>query len=768
MLTPRLSDRGHGGYADGKMPFFKSPIRVLACIAASLFACSGFSQTIASITVSPSNIVGGTSAVGTVKLSKAATTPELSIALTSSQSFVGVPATVYIAEGAKSGTFPISTTAISLTKSASITATVGQDSKKVTVTVEAPALESITLLPRSLAGGDSSAATVSLTGTAPSGGVVVQLKSSSTAATVPSLVTIPAGQSSVSFPIATLGVTKFASATISATALKATKTATLSISPAILAGISLAPSTVVGGNSTSLRVYLTGVAPASGFSVTLSSTNPTIADLTGVLTVPAGATTAGILLTTNSVSADTSTLIAASGLGGGVSKTLTVLASAITSVNLTPASVVGGNPTTGTVTLLKPAPLAGAIINLSSSSGSAVVPSTVTVASGSTSATFTIDTSAVSTNTLATITTSLGTSAQSASLTVTATTALANSAWPKFHGNSQNTALGLGQGSIGSLVWGFQTQSIIGASSPAIGTDGTVYVGSWDNNVYAISRDGALEWSYPTGNYVFSSPTIAGNGTIYVSSTDGYLYALNPNGSLAWKFQSGGFGNSSPALAPDGTIYLGAYDNYFYAINPNGKLKWSYYIGNESDSTPAIGADGTIYLGCNDGILYALNPNGTLKWAFFTNNVITGSPAIGPDGTIYVGSQDQNLYAIDAGGSLKWTFQTHGQIWSSPAIGPLGTIYIGSTDNNLYAVNPDGSLKWQYATGGEILNSSPCVGSDGSVYFGSRDGNVYALTKAGVLSWRYATSNWIDSSPSIASDGTIYIGSNSGVIYAIH
>lgn len=756
------------GYAGIKMSFLRSPIKALTCIAASLFASIVFSQTITSITVTPSNLVGGTSAIGTVKLSKAVTVPELAVTLSSSGSFLSVPTNVYIAGGTKSGTFPISTSAIAVTKSATITGTVSGQSKKVNVTVEAPVLASLTLLPKSLAGGNSSVASVGLTGSAPSGGVVVELKSTKSVVNVPSVITIPAGYSGVSFPISTAGVTNLTTTLISATAAKATKTATLTVKPAVIAGISLSPNSVVGGNSTGLRVYLNGVAPASGFDVTLSSTSSAISNMSPSITVPAGSSTAGMLLTTNSVSADTLAIISASSSGGGVSKGLTVLANRITNLMVNPSSVVGGNTATGMITLAQAAPSAGATITLSSTLGSAVVPQTVQVDGGSTSATFTIDTAAVTSNTSSVITASVGLSSRSASLTISTATALANSAWPKFHGNSQNTGLGLGSGSVGSLVWSFKTSDIIGASSPSIGADGTIYVGSWDSNVYSINKNGTLQWSYPTNNNIFSTPTVAANGTIYVSSTDGNLYALNPNGSLAWKFQSGGFGNSSPALAPDGTIYLGAYDNTFYAINPNGKLKWSFYIGNQSDSTPAIGPDGTIYVGCNDGILYALNADGSLKWAYFTGNVITGSPVVGPDGTVYVGSKDHNLYAIDPSGVLKWAFQTQGEIWSSPAIGPLGTIYVGSIDHTLYAVNPDGSLKWQYTTGDEIRNSSPSVGADGTVFVGSRDGYVYAITKSGSLAWKYPTNNWIDSSPSISSDGTIYIGSNTGYIYAIH
>jgi outer membrane protein assembly factor BamB len=60
-----------------------------------------------------------------------------------------------------------------------------------------------------------------------------------------------------------------------------------------------------------------------------------------------------------------------------------------------------------------------------------------------------------------------------------------------------------------------------------IGADGTIYVGSDDNKLYAIRADGTLKWSYTTGSAVRSSPAIGADGTIYVGSFDNKLYALS-------------------------------------------------------------------------------------------------------------------------------------------------------------------------------------------------------------------------------------------------
>ncbi len=57
--------------------------------------------------------------------------------------------------------------------------------------------------------------------------------------------------------------------------------------------------------------------------------------------------------------------------------------------------------------------------------------------------------------------------------------------------------------------------------------DGKVYVGSYDDNVYALNAlTGALIWSFKTGDSVVSSPAVE-NGVVYVGSEDHKIYALN-------------------------------------------------------------------------------------------------------------------------------------------------------------------------------------------------------------------------------------------------
>ncbi len=345
---------------------------------------------------------------------------------------------------------------------------------------------------------------------------------------------------------------------------------------------------------------------------------------------------------------------------------------------------------------------------------------------------------------------------------------LANSPWPMFRQNLNHTGLSLYNTSTnpGKLKWSFTTGDQV-RSSPAIGSDGTIYVGSNDKKLYAISPDGTEKWNFTIGGEILSSPAIGSDGTIYVGSNADKLYAINPEGTEKWNFSASNGFHSSPVIDSDGTIYIGMDDCKLYAINPDGTEKWNFMAGNVVASSPAIASDGTIYVGSSDYKLYAINPDGSEKWSFTTGDwIMMSSPAIDSDGTIYVGSCDNKLYAINPDGSEKWNFTTGKNVDSSPAIGSDGTIYVGSNDHKLYAINPAGTEKWSFTTGNEV-DSSPAIGSDGTIYVGSRDNKLYAINPDGTEKWNFTTGHYVTSSPAIGSDGTIYVGSSDNKLYAI-
>jgi outer membrane protein assembly factor BamB len=303
-------------------------------------------------------------------------------------------------------------------------------------------------------------------------------------------------------------------------------------------------------------------------------------------------------------------------------------------------------------------------------------------------------------------------------------------------------------------IWRYQIKQGVtedNYSSPAIAPDGTIYVGSQDDYLYAVNYDGSLKWRFYAGDVVRSSPAIGADGTVYVGSYSNSLYALNPaDGSVKWSYLTHGDITSSPAIAADGTIIFGSSDDTIYALNPDSTVKWKYKAGQDVNSSPSIAADGTIYFGSNDDVLYALTPAGTFKWRYETTRDIQGSPAIGPDGTVYFGSLDGYLYAVNPDGSTKWRYVTGDDVISSPAISANGTVYFGSNDDNLYALGPDSIPVFKYPTDYDIT-SSPTVGADGKVYFVGNDGYLYQLKGTSPL----AGSSWPKFRHDIKNNGRV-------------
>jgi outer membrane protein assembly factor BamB/alpha-tubulin suppressor-like RCC1 family protein len=338
---------------------------------------------------------------------------------------------------------------------------------------------------------------------------------------------------------------------------------------------------------------------------------------------------------------------------------------------------------------------------------------------------------------------------------------------------SQVATLTISPAVPGTKRWEFATGDVV-TSSPAIGADGTVYVGSCDRKLYALDgATGAKRWEFQTGSWVASAPAIGADGTVYVGSYDCKVYALNgATGAKRWEFATGSTVVNCPAIGVDGMVYVGSQDGKCYALDgATGQQRWAFATGGEVNCSPAIGADGTVYVGSLDRKLYALNgATGAKRWEFLTGNQIHSSPAIGADGTVYVGSYDKNVYALNgATGQQRWVFATGRYIWCGPTIGPDGTVYIGSHDYSVYALDgATGQRRWVFATG-SYVGSSPAIGVDGTLYFGSCDGKLYALdSTSGQKRWEFAIGRDISPSPAIAADGTVYVGSHDGKVYALY
>lgn len=243
----------------------------------------------------------------------------------------------------------------------------------------------------------------------------------------------------------------------------------------------------------------------------------------------------------------------------------------------------------------------------------------------------------------------------------------------------------------GQVLWTYARRDIgaIITTALAFSNDSSVIyavltssIGQPDRLVALKSSDGQALWELSFTGHSQSPPAVGSDGTIYVGSDDQKLYAVRPgDGSLKWSYNAGGMIRSAPAIDAQGTIYVGRStqapgDNALLALTPDGSLLWTYagggYIGNTA--SPAIGADGTIYMGFYG--LHAITPAGQTRWVTSTAGnvgIYPGYLALSSDGNIYFGTQDNRLYGYDASGNKLWEGTGHDT--SAPALAGNGRLY---------------------------------------------------------------------------------------------
>jgi outer membrane protein assembly factor BamB len=364
-----------------------------------------------------------------------------------------------------------------------------------------------------------------------------------------------------------------------------------------------------------------------------------------------------------------------------------------------------------------------------------------------------------------------------------------------FFGSADNCIYAVDQ-NTGKEKWKQTTEGPV-VSSPAV-ANGLVYISSYDGGFYALAADtGKLKWQFQmeyekrfeakglhghkpktqvipdTWDFFMSSPVVS-NGRVYFGSGDGNVYALDAlTGVLQWKFATKDTVHASPAIA-NNTVYIGSFDSNLYALDADtGAEKWRFKAGEDPvdhnqvgfQSSPTV-IDGTVYVGCRDAHVYAIDAKtGIKKWDYYTNKFwVSNTPAV-RDGIVYVGTND--LYALDAKtGQLRFSFGLKTGLFSSPVLaGDL--VYIGAFNGKLYAADAkSGKPSWEFQTEnskkdpmkvmkpdwtwnpeaftpvfndfqdmyitmarrfsvGSIL-STPVV-DHGGLYFGSTDGFLYAL-----------------------------------------
>jgi hypothetical protein len=399
-------------------------------------------------------------------------------------------------------------------------------------------------------------------------------------------------------------------------------------------------------------------------------------------------------------------------------------------------------------------------------------------------------------------------------------------------------------------------------SSPAVGPDGTIYFGDFGSsgssvgttnlyagNLFALNSDGSLKWVFDTHGVIYgAAPAVGPDGTIYIGTSQTLtssgavgqtsILAINPDGTLKWSnslpTSDASAGQLSFEIGPGGTIYAVS-GGILYALTPSGFIAWSITLGTPFtvsglsslaiDSSPVIGPSGTLYIVGSapnsagtaiDYTLYAISQTGTISWKVASGaDLVLGGPAVDSNGNVYAGCGLASICAYSSEGALEWQAALPntgcGQIFGVPAstpctiqVRPTATLVIGTGGTLLvpteqqvttvygqttsvtdgpyvfYALNSaNGNVEWSINPGDPILNP-PAIGEDGTIYMGCGF-EVCAYTSGGAELWELNTQNALGSlgpsdiqgttgvstAPAIGPEGTVYVGDNYGHLFAI-
>ncbi len=348
-----------------------------------------------SVSFSPGRVAGGTSSTGTLRLDGLPGPSGFNVDLSINGNPAGYsldPTSLSFTPSDRQLNFTVNTAPESVNTQKVITAhraaqgTYTDQTKTGTLFVDANFLTNFTLNPTTVNAGQNSTGTVTISNTAETGGVTINLSSDNTAvATVPATVVVPAGSTNGTFTVTTLATA--VDTVVHIHAIRGTNDISRALTvKGVTFTLSANPTSVIGGaQNITGTVTLALPAPVGGVNVDLLSSAPAAASVPANVMVPEGSRTVNFPITSHTV-ATTQTVTITGQTQPGTTATTQVQIRAISLASLVfnPTYIKGGTFTHVQVSLDAPAPAGGATVVLTSSNSTVLNPGPITIPAGQT------------------------------------------------------------------------------------------------------------------------------------------------------------------------------------------------------------------------------------------------------------------------------------------------------------------------------------------------------------------------------------------------
>jgi len=363
---------------------------------------------------------------------------------------------------------------------------------------------------------------------------------------------------------------------------------------------------------------------------------------------------------------------------------------------------------------------------------------------------------------------------------------LADSPWPMFHGDPQSTDRFDGKGpSLGRLNY-FFTAEKYNYGSVSIGHDDCViFASSYDVDednpaswLYCINKNGEMLWKTDIYNgshngEIGGSPLITSDGTVIIGSNDQNLYCIDEKtGDIIWIYNTGAPVYTSPAISPEGTILIATSgeEKEILAINSDGTLLWrkeqplmmgfafspdgeTFYIGgpraydllgNEiwkseehQIAYPCVDNSGNIFgIDAWNDVVVSYDPAGSLRWIISVTDIgfeepdVSIAPTLDIDGNLLISGWGTDIIteqkhgyisSISSTGKHLWTISLGNEtsmLGSHMVSDNEGTVFVSGFFNgsSLTVIDNNGSIQWSIKHDEYGTYGSPAFNSEGTLF----------------------------------------------------
>jgi outer membrane protein assembly factor BamB len=301
---------------------------------------------------------------------------------------------------------------------------------------------------------------------------------------------------------------------------------------------------------------------------------------------------------------------------------------------------------------------------------------------------------------------------------------------------------------------------------------GVAIFGTRDGWIHAVRPDGVVAWEVKAGGGFTAPPFVEGD-TVYLGSSDGRLYALSvANGRERWHYDAKEELGTRPVVQ-GGTVFVASLQDTLFAVDKvSGAWKWHHRRETRTGFTirgaaSAIAANDVVYAAYSDGFAVALDAGtGRVRWErqIAPPGDYVDVDALRLDGSrLYAAAYSGAVLALDAAtGNTVWTFQAPGA--SRLTVG--GGLVVAVTANTVYALgSANGQPTWSAPLGGGPGADPVLAGR--WVLVPAVSGGLRFLEAASGRTLRvFDPGTGVTAAPAVLS-GRVYVLSNAGALIAL-